>query len=286
MPKTSSSPAAYPHLLTSQQEDLQAEYSDLLQSILGHESLLPSSDLSILHGKKSWLLNLDAVILSDTGNIYDVLFIACRAALFDTRVPRTRAVAYQTTTMATKTSDRIDVEMEMGDDNFKAALRSRKQGRAADFELEDTWDAGVPLTEREKWPICITLNVVSSPQSQSSHHAKCYLSKLINSKLICDNFITKLPSVHVVDATPGEERAIPLKLLLFFAFPGDGPMLQGTRMIGSGQLSSPYLKRLIKVRNARLCVYPFTCSPSNRFLSHRRKAKVTLYSLSRLLTAN
>jgi len=157
--KPSSSPAAYPHLLISQQEDLQAEYSDLLQSILGHESLLPS-DLSILHGKKSWLLNLDAVILSDTGNIYDVMFMACRAALFDTRVPRTRAVAYQTTTTTTTkmSDDPRDVEME---DNFKAALRSRKQSRAADFELEDTWDEGVPLTEREKWPICITLNVVS-----------------------------------------------------------------------------------------------------------------------------
>ena len=161
--KTSSSPAAYPYLLTSQQEDLQAEYSDLLQSILGHKSLLPS-DLSILHGKKSWLLNLDAVILSDTGNIYDVMFMACRAALFDTRVPRTRAVAYQTTKKPSDptTGTEVDVDVEMGmEDNFKAALRSRKQSRAADFELEDNWDEGVPLTERYKWPICITLNIVS-----------------------------------------------------------------------------------------------------------------------------
>ena len=82
------------------------------------------------------------------------MFMACRAALFDTRVPRTRAVEYQTT----QKGDPTDVEME---DNFKAALRTRKQSRAADFELEDTWDEGVPLTERDKWPICITLNVVS-----------------------------------------------------------------------------------------------------------------------------
>jgi len=38
-----------------------------------------------------------------------------------------------------------------------------------------------------------------------------------------------------------------LKLLLFFAFPDiDRPILQGTRMIGSGQVSFPYLKRLMK----------------------------------------
>jgi exosome complex component RRP42 len=82
------------------------------------------------------------------------MFMACRAALSDTRIPKTRAVAYQWT----KTSDPADVEMG---DNFKAALRTRKQNQAADFELEDTWDEGVTLTNRDKWPICITLCVVS-----------------------------------------------------------------------------------------------------------------------------
>ena len=46
-------------------------------------------------------------------------------------------------------------------DTFKAALRTGVQSRAADFELEDAWGEGVPLTDRDKWPICITLNVVS-----------------------------------------------------------------------------------------------------------------------------
>ena len=46
------------------------------------------------------------------------------------------------------------------EDNFKAALRTRRQNRAADFELEDAWDEGLALTDRDKWPICITLNVV------------------------------------------------------------------------------------------------------------------------------
>ena len=92
-------------------------------------------------------------MLSDSGNIHDVMFTACRAALYDTRIPKTRAVAYQ----SAKASNRPDVEMA---DNFKAALRTRKQNRAADFELEDAWDEGLALTDRDKWPICITLNVV------------------------------------------------------------------------------------------------------------------------------
>ena len=71
------------------------------------------------------------------------------------------------------------------EDNFKAALRTRKQSRAAVFELEDTWDEGVPLTDRDKWPICITLNVVSLtmvllvlihsdiPQATKRAHCRC-----------------------------------------------------------------------------------------------------------------
>ena len=81
------------------------------------------------------------------------MFTACRAALYDTRIPKTRAVAYH----SARASTRPDVETA---DNFKAALRTRRQNRAADFELADAWDEGLALTDRDKWPICITLNVV------------------------------------------------------------------------------------------------------------------------------
>ena len=61
-----------------------------------------------------------------------------------------------------------------------------------------------------------------------------------------------LPSVRVVGATPGEEQAILLKLLRFFALPGvNRPILPGTRMIGSGQVSFPYLKRFDERTGAR-----------------------------------
>ena len=129
-------------------EDLQTDYTSTLSNIITHSSLI-SPNLCILKGKKRWLLHVDAVVLSDAGNIYDVLFIATRAALWDTRVPRTKGVEYQ-------------APENKGGDAFKVAVGRRSRfTRGADFELEDYWDDGEPLIDRHLWPVCITLNVVS-----------------------------------------------------------------------------------------------------------------------------
>lgn len=39
---------------------------------------------------------------------------------------------------------------------------TRQITTATDFELADTWDEGEPLEGRDRWPICLTLNIVSS----------------------------------------------------------------------------------------------------------------------------
>ena len=165
-PKFSSS-AAYPHLSTSIIEDLQADYTSILHNILSHPSLLPSN-LSILPGQKSWLLHLDLIILSDAGNIFDAIFLAARAALWDTKVPRTRSVGYRAseTEFRAKSSGGImgsavkggDMDVDLNDD----PLDIRQLQRATDFELEDHWDEGDLLDGRDRWPLCVTLNVVST----------------------------------------------------------------------------------------------------------------------------
>jgi len=143
-----SSPSAYPHHSSSSIDDIQYDLSQLLNSILSHKSLRPSN-LSILPGKRSWLLNLDCIVLSDAGNIYDALFIAARAALWDTRVPSTRPIEY-------KTPQKLS-----GDVMDESGLDTRTAANAADFELKDYWSDGEVLEGREMWPLCITLNLVS-----------------------------------------------------------------------------------------------------------------------------
>jgi exosome complex component RRP42 len=197
----SCSPAAYPHLSPNVLEELQQDMSIILHQILSHRTLHPNN-LGVLRGKKSWLLHLDILVLSDAGNIYDVMFMAARAALWDTKVPRTRSIEYRTPKVGTGTSDSGGMDL----DEEASGFVTRQLPRATDFELPDYWDEGEILDGRDRWPVCVTLNLFTP--------------------------------AHYLDATLPEESATPLKLLLVYSFPSpSNPTLQGMRLLGPGELS-------------------------------------------------
>lgn len=112
-------------------------------------SLLPDN-LAIIPGKKSWSLVLDLLVLSDAGNVYDVLFVAARTALIDTRVPRTSPIEYK----VPKGSSSLEPGLGIG-------FSVRRQQAAVDFEIKDYWDEGAPLAGAGAWPVCVSLNLVS-----------------------------------------------------------------------------------------------------------------------------
>ena len=143
-------------------DDLQFDYTTALNQVISHPSLHPKN-LGILPHKKSWLLNLDLVVLSDAGNVYDAMFMAARAALWDTKVPVTRAVQYTANSgNATKPADeKLDSEETL------SGFDTRQIPSATDFDLPDYWDEGEPLGGRETWPLCVTLNLVSVCWSDS-----------------------------------------------------------------------------------------------------------------------
>ncbi|KAH0580294.1 Exosome complex exonuclease RRP42 [Termitomyces sp. J132] len=216
------SPSAYPHLSSSALDDIQADLTSLLHQTISHSSLHPSN-LTILKSKKSWLLNLDVLVLSDAGNILDALFMASRAALWDTRVPRTRGVEYKAPTRKDTGKDKEDMNVDE-DEHENAQKQSgfdtRVLPKATDFELPDYWDEGEVLDGRERWPVAITLNIESP--------------------------------THFLDATAQEEAASPLKLLLAFSFhDGQPAVLQGMRMLGPGELTPSHLKELVGENYAR-----------------------------------
>jgi exosome complex component RRP42 len=150
-----SSPAAYSYLSATALDDLQHDYSSVLNDVLSHSSLRPPN-LGIIPGRKAWLLALDLMVLSDAGNIYDALFMAARAALWDTRVPRTRAIEYRPDKKDKGGNEIMDVDPES-----QSGLDTRRsKAPATDFELEDSWDDGVVLGGGDAWPLCVTLNLV------------------------------------------------------------------------------------------------------------------------------
>ena len=174
----SSSPAAYPLHSSPALDDLQSDLNSLLASVLSHPSLRPKN-LVIVPGKKAWVLRLDAIVFSDAGNVVDCLMMACRAALWDTRVPRTKGVEYRVSPgkqiggqpdprrpdrdddarMDTDT-DTDAVGQERGGGRPTSLLGTRETGSVADFELTDYWDDGEVLEARDAWPVCVTLNMV------------------------------------------------------------------------------------------------------------------------------
>lgn len=138
---------------------MQYDYTAIVQEIFSHSSLLPQN-LTILPGKKAWLLHLDLYVLSDNGNIFDALFLAAAAALRDTRVPKTRSIEYE----ARKEQgprDRLATENLKSTSAGLSNLNPQEIRKiATDFELVDYHDEGEPLDCERGWPVCVTLNLV------------------------------------------------------------------------------------------------------------------------------
>jgi exosome complex component RRP42 len=74
--------------------------------------------------------------------------MAARAALWDTHVPITRPIEYKAP------------QRPSGDTMVESGLDTRQLAQAADFELKDYWSEGDVLDGRDRWPVCITLNLV------------------------------------------------------------------------------------------------------------------------------
>ncbi|EGN97246.1 hypothetical protein SERLA73DRAFT_123997 [Serpula lacrymans var. lacrymans S7.3] len=196
----SCSPAAYPHLPSGALDDLQHDLTSVLHDTVSYLE------------KKSWLLNLDVIVLSDDGNVCDALFMAARAALWDTKVPRTRSVEYQAKKAGNNAEGNRDIEM---DEEGKSGFDTRITKKVTDFELPDYWDEGEILDGRNIWPICVTLNL--------------------------------LPPVFFLDAALQEESSIPLRLHLMFSLPpSEKPRLQTFRLLGPSGVDVPLIKSLIK----------------------------------------
>ncbi|KAJ4490499.1 ribosomal protein S5 domain 2-type protein [Lentinula aciculospora] len=205
----SCSPSAYSHLSSGALEDLQYDLTMVLHQTLSHPSLHPKN-LGIIPRKKSWLLNLDLLITADAGNIYDALFLAARAALWDTKVPRTRSVEYKSPKTLSSASGDMDI-----DQDTTSGFDTRNVAHATDFELPDYWDEGEILEGRERWPAAITLNLVNT--------------------------------VHFLDATLHEEASCASRLLVVHSYESPtSPTVQSIRLLGSDELSIPHLKNLIK----------------------------------------
>lgn len=131
------------------------ELAAILNDVYGGPSSGIDLDaLEIVKGLKCWVVHVDVLVLDESGgNVLDLLFLAVRTALLDTRIPHTRPVEIA--------NDTIDAAK-----NQSTSIKTNPSG--IDFEVFDNWSSTtLPWTKDEPLgpPIAITLNVVNGPST-------------------------------------------------------------------------------------------------------------------------
>ncbi|KAF9564002.1 Exosome complex component RRP42 [Mortierella alpina] len=88
------------------------------------------SKLCIIPGQQCWILYVDALVLDYGGNLMDAIFMGTRAAIYDTRIPKTEV-------------------QDLGDGQFE-------------FEVLDDAEDTEEVEGREDMPLCVTLNKIGA----------------------------------------------------------------------------------------------------------------------------
>jgi len=73
-------------------EQLNLELARSLKRLYANKTCFDLEKLSIIEGEQCWVIFIDALILQVDGNIFDCVSIACRAALYDCRVPNIQVI--------------------------------------------------------------------------------------------------------------------------------------------------------------------------------------------------
>ncbi|KAF9421040.1 Exosome complex component RRP42 [Entomortierella beljakovae] len=88
------------------------------------------SKLCIIPGQQCWVLFVDALVMDYGGNLMDAIFMGARAAIYDTKIPKTQV-------------------QDLGDGQFEFEV------------LDDVEDTDV-VEGREDMPVCVTLNKIGA----------------------------------------------------------------------------------------------------------------------------
>lgn len=143
-------------------DDLNNELTQMMTRILSNTPAISSSassaaginlsKLCIIPGQQCWILYVDALVLDYGGNLMDAIFMGTRAAIFDTRIPKTEV-------------------QDLGDGQFEFEV------------LDDAEDTDI-VEGREDMPICVTLNKVRNGKTILFRMVK----QELRTKLIIDDF--------------------------------------------------------------------------------------------------
>ena len=130
----------------SRRDDVNSHLSDAVTRLL--QDSLPLSSLCVMPGRFAWQLHIDAIVLSNDGNMLDAVSCAVWAALRNTRLPSL-----------------IPVRAEAGFED--------------DFQLESSAEKAVPL-QAGQLPINVTLTLIGDDFifDATQHEEACATSRM------------------------------------------------------------------------------------------------------------
>lgn len=174
--------------MTSLLLTLQKTLSSALNSsaIPQEQFVVLRSPLPPFQPTKSWSIHLDVTFANiQGGNLADVMFAAAWAALNSIRLPRTRAIGFDTDLLNNNRQsegnlDSFDIKGTLAktrgaasgadNKNVPTSLSERdvanldpliKSKTGVDFEVMDLWDGGSSIQGSRDFPVAVTVNLVS-----------------------------------------------------------------------------------------------------------------------------
>ncbi|CAG8494426.1 1528_t:CDS:2 [Paraglomus occultum] len=140
-------------------DDFNNELTQTLDRVLnGPQGGLNLEKLCIIPGAQCWVVNIDALILDYAGNLLDMVFITTRAALHNTKVPKTIITETEDGLEFDFSDDMEDAERIEGWENVPTAVTLSKIGSRHVVDatpLEElTIDARLLVTVNKDGKIC------------------------------------------------------------------------------------------------------------------------------------
>ncbi|KAG9290899.1 hypothetical protein G9A89_011049 [Geosiphon pyriformis] len=140
-------------------EDYNNELAQILDHVFnGPQGGINLEKLCIIPGQQCWIVYIDALVLDYAGNILDTIFVTTRAALFNTRVPKT-SVQENEGIMEIEVFDDVDqAERIVGWDQVPIAVTLNKIGSRHIIDatpLEElTTEAKILIIVNKKGKLC------------------------------------------------------------------------------------------------------------------------------------
>lgn len=174
-----------------------------LLSTLG--KAVPRGDLCIVPDSRYWVLHLDAMVTSlSGGNVEDALLLAAHAALYHTRIPRTRPLSYRPEAASADQRDQYGIKAALL--NTKGSERTQAAA-AADFELVDnSHDSGAPLSNRTQLPVGVSIYLL--PNGEYLLDPTSEEASVVSARVhILANADARLYATHAASAASSEDAA-------------------------------------------------------------------------------